>query len=46
MEMAEIVLNPVRQRIFQYFLLHKTGTVKEIRKARCPMFPVQACIGT
>lgn len=31
--MAEIVLNPVRQRIFQYFLLHKTGTVKEIRKA-------------
>lgn len=33
MGMAEIVLNPVRQRIFQYFLLHKTGTVKEIRKA-------------
>ena len=33
MEMAEIVMNPVRQRIFQYFLLHKTGTVKEIRKA-------------
>ena len=31
--MAEIVMNPVRQRIFQYFLLHKTGTVKEIRKA-------------
>ena len=31
--MAEIVLNPVRQRIFQYFLLHKTGTVKKIRKA-------------
>ena len=33
METAEIVMNPVRQRIFQYFLLHKTGTVKEIRKA-------------
>ena len=33
MEMAEIVMNPVRQRIFQYFLLHETGTVKEIRKA-------------
>lgn len=33
MEMAEIVMNPVRQRIFQYFLLHKTGTVKGIRKA-------------
>ena len=31
--MAEIVMNPVRQRIFQYFLLHKTGTIKEIRKA-------------
>ena len=26
-------MNPVRQRIFQYFLLHETGTVKEIRKA-------------
>lgn len=33
MEIAEIVMNPVRQRIFQYFLLHETGTVKEIRKA-------------
>ena len=33
MEMAEIVMNPVRQRIFQYFLLHETGTVKEVRKA-------------
>ena len=28
-----MVMNPVRQRIFQYFLLHETGTVKEIRKA-------------
>lgn len=26
-------MNPVRQRIFQYLLLHETGTVKEIRKA-------------
>ena len=33
MEMAEVVMNPVRQRIFQYLLVHKTGTVKEIRKA-------------
>ena len=33
MEMAEIVMNPVRQRIFQYVLLHETGTVKELRKA-------------
>lgn len=33
MELAEIVMNPVRQRIFQYLLLHETGTVKEIRKA-------------
>ena len=32
MEMAEIVMNPVRQRIFQYLLVHETGTVKEIRK--------------
>ncbi len=33
MEMAEIVMNPVRQRIFQYFLLNETGTVKDVRKA-------------
>ena len=33
MEMAKIVMNPVRQRIFQYLLVHKTGTVKEIRTA-------------
>ena len=33
MELAEIVMNPARQRVFQYFLLHETGTVKEIRKA-------------
>lgn len=33
MKMAEIVMNPVRQRIFQYLLVHETGTVKEIRKA-------------
>ena len=33
MELAEIVMNPTRQRIFQYFLLYDTGTVKEIRKA-------------
>ena len=33
MEMAEVVMNPVRQRRFQYFLLHETGTVKDIKKA-------------
>ena len=33
MEIAEVVMNPVRQRIFQYFLLHETGTVKDLRKA-------------
>ena len=33
MDLAEIAMNPARQRIFQYFLLHETGTVKEIRKA-------------
>ena len=33
MELAEVVMNTVRQRIFQYFLLHKTGTVKELKKA-------------
>ena len=30
MELAEIAMNPARQRIFQYFLLHETGTDKEI----------------
>jgi DNA-binding transcriptional ArsR family regulator len=33
MEMAEVVMNPIRQRIFQYLLVHDTGTVKEIRTA-------------
>ena len=33
MELAEIAMNPARQRIFQYFLIHETGTAKEIRKA-------------
>ena len=32
MEMVEVVMNPVRQRIFQYLLIHKKGTVKEIKK--------------
>ncbi len=32
--MAEIVMNPVRQRIFQYFLLHKTGRSRKSEK-RC-----------
>ena len=33
MEIAEIVMNPVRQRIFQYLLVHPTAAVKEIRAA-------------
>ena len=33
MKIAEVVMNPIRQRIFQYFLLHETGTVKELKKA-------------
>lgn len=33
MEIAEIVMNPVRQRIFQYFLLHETGSVKDVKQA-------------
>ena len=32
MEIAEVVMNPVRQRIFQYFLLHGTGTAKDLKK--------------
>ncbi len=33
MESAEIIMNPVRQRIMQYLLLHETGTAKELHKA-------------
>ena len=33
MEIAEVVMIPVRQRIFQYFLLHEAGTVKELKRA-------------
>lgn len=33
MEIAEVVMNPVRQRIFQYFLLHEASTVKELKRA-------------
>ena len=31
-EIAEVFMNPVRQRIIQYLLVHKKGTVKEIKK--------------
>ncbi|MDY5578172.1 MAG: helix-turn-helix domain-containing protein [Lachnospiraceae bacterium] len=31
MEMTEILMNPVRQRIFQYLLIHEKGTVKEMK---------------
>ena len=40
MELAEIVMNPARQRIFQYFLLHETGSEKH-----CRIFQSQAYIG-
>ena len=30
MEIAEVVMNPVRQRIFQF---HEAGTVKELKRA-------------
>lgn len=31
MEISEILMNPVRQRIVQYLMIHKKGTVKEIK---------------
>ena len=31
-EIAEVFMNPVRQRIIQYLLVHEKGTVKEIKK--------------
>lgn len=35
MEKAEVLMNTVRQRIFQYLLLHEKGTVKEIKMELC-----------
>ena len=32
MEMTKVLMNPVRQRIFQYLLIHEKGTVKEMKK--------------
>lgn len=29
-EIAEVFMNPVRQRIIQYLLVHEKGTIKEI----------------
>lgn len=31
MNMAEVIMNPVRQRIIQYLMVHDKGTVKEIK---------------
>lgn len=31
MDMAEVVMNPVRQRIIQFLMVHDKGTVKEIK---------------
>ena len=31
MDMAEVIMNPVRQRIIQYLMVHGRGTVKEIK---------------
>lgn len=31
-EIAEVFMNPVRQKIIQYLLVHEKGTVKEIKK--------------
>ena len=37
MDTAEIIMYPIKQRIFRYFLIHETGSVDEIKKsiARC-----------
>ena len=31
MNIAEVVMNPVRQRIIQFLMIHEKGTVKEIK---------------
>ncbi len=33
MNPAEVVMNPVRQRIIQFLMVHEKGTVKEIKSA-------------
>lgn len=33
MEIAKVLMNPVHQRIYQFFLIHETGTAKELKKA-------------
>ena len=33
-ETAEVFMNPVRQRIIQYLLVHDKGTVKEMKKVQ------------
>ena len=37
MEMAEVIMNSARQRIFQYFLVHEKGTVKEMKTEADPI---------
>ncbi len=32
-ELSDVFMNPVRQRIVQYLLIHEKGTVKEIKRA-------------
>lgn len=34
-DFADVIMNPVRQRIAQYLMLHETGTVGEISEALC-----------
>lgn len=31
-ELSEVMMNPVRQRVIQYLMVHEKGTVKEIKK--------------
>lgn len=33
MDTAEIIMYPIKQRIFRYFLIHGTGSVDEIKKS-------------
>ena len=40
MNMAEVIMNPVRQRIIQYLMVHDKGTVKEI-KSKLSDIPTQ-----
>ena len=40
---AEIIMYPIKQRIFRYFLIHGTGSVDEIKKSIARVLSARLC---